>query len=35
LSSYDAYLQGRLDDTLPIFNAQEIRSHLPQVTVPI
>jgi tryptophan synthase beta chain len=35
LSSYDAYLQGRLDDTLPIFNAQEIRSHLPQVTAPI
>jgi tryptophan synthase beta chain len=35
LSSYDAYLQGRLDDTLPIFDTQEIRSHLPQVTVPV
>jgi tryptophan synthase beta chain len=35
LSSYDAYLHGRLDDCLPYFNAQEIRAHLPQVSVPV
>jgi tryptophan synthase beta chain len=35
LSSYDAYLQGRLDDTQSIFDPQEIRTHLPQVTFPV
>ncbi len=34
LSSYDAYLQGRLDDTQSIFDTHEIRSHLPQIPVP-
>ena len=35
LSSYDAYLQGRLDDTQSIFDTQEIRTHLPRLTVPV
>ena len=35
LSSYDAYLRGRLDDCVPSFDTQEIRSHLPQVSVPV
>jgi tryptophan synthase beta chain len=34
LSSYDAYLHGRLDDFLPDFQSQEIRTHLPQIPVP-
>jgi tryptophan synthase beta chain len=34
LSSYDAYLHGRLDDCLPDFQSQEIRTHLPQISVP-
>ena len=35
LSSYEAYMDGRLDDCNSIFDPEEIRSHLPQVPVAI
>lgn len=35
LSSYDAYMQGRLDDAEVVFDAEEIRSRLPKVNLAV
>lgn len=31
LASYEAYLQGKLDDCVPAFDKDEIRTHLPRI----